>query len=152
LLQKAFAESKRCSSELSADIMSVSKAKDSFKENIKVLNKTIKSLKSKVDNQLVQKDDHDFRMQKVKNNYKQMGMDELWEKLTYKKAGGTSSGPISLEKEKDFVTHQAFVKQASKENDLARVYENPASSCAQYGVLAYAAIHTVNVSQRSMLG
>jgi hypothetical protein len=31
-------------------------------------------------------------------------------------------------------------------------YENPALSCAQYRILAYAAIHTVNVSQWSMLG
>jgi chromosome segregation ATPase len=66
LLQKAFAESKRRSSELSADIMSVSKAKDLFKEDIKVLNKTIKSLTSKVDNQLVQKNAHTFPMQKMK--------------------------------------------------------------------------------------
>jgi chromosome segregation ATPase len=72
LLQKAFAESKRHSLDLSADIVSASKAKDSCKDNIKVLNKTIKSLKSKVNNQLVQKNDHDFRMQKMKNNYKQM--------------------------------------------------------------------------------
>jgi hypothetical protein len=125
LLQKAFAEStsKRCSLELSADIMSVSKAKDSFKENIKVGNKTIKSLKSKVDNKLVQKNDHDFRMQKMKNNYKQMGLEELCKKLTNKKAGGTSSGPRSLEEKKGFVTHQAFVKQASKDNNLAQAYQ-----------------------------
>jgi hypothetical protein len=123
LLQKAFAESKRHSLELSADIMSVSKAKDLFKENIKVLNKTVKSLKSKEDNQLVQKNDHNFRMQKMKNDYKQMGLDVLRKKLTYKKAGGTSSGPMSLEEKKDFFTHQAFVKQASKDNDLARAYQ-----------------------------
>jgi predicted ribosome quality control (RQC) complex YloA/Tae2 family protein len=97
LLQKAFTESKRCSLELSADIMSASKAKDLFNENIKVLNKTIKSLKSKVNNHLVQKNDLDFRMQKMKNDYKQMGLDELCKKLTNKKAGGMSTGPMSLE-------------------------------------------------------
>jgi hypothetical protein len=71
LLQKSFAESKRQSSELSADIMLVSKAKDSFKEeDIKVLNKTIKSLTSKVDNQLVHKNAHNLKMQKMKNDYK----------------------------------------------------------------------------------
>jgi hypothetical protein len=45
LLPKAFAESKRCSLELSAGIiMLVSNAKDSFKQDIKVLNKTINNL------------------------------------------------------------------------------------------------------------
>jgi hypothetical protein len=69
LLQKSFAESKRHSSEHSADIVSASKAKDAFKDNVKVLNKTIKFLKSKLNNQLVQKYDHDYRMQKMKNDY-----------------------------------------------------------------------------------
>jgi hypothetical protein len=71
----AFAESKRRSLELSTDIVSASRAKDALKDNVKVLNETIKSLKSKLDNQLVQKNDHDYRMQKMKNNYKQMGLD-----------------------------------------------------------------------------
>jgi hypothetical protein len=53
LLQKAFAESKRQSSELASDIMAMSKSEDAFKDNIKVLlSKTIKTLKSKVDDQL----------------------------------------------------------------------------------------------------
>jgi hypothetical protein len=120
LLQKSFAESKRRSLELSADIMSVSKAKASFKEDIKVLNKTMKSLTSKVDNQLVQKNAHTLQMRKMKNDCKQMGLDKLCGKFTNKKADGTSSGPtMSLEEKKDFVSHHAFVKQASKDNDLA---------------------------------
>jgi hypothetical protein len=124
LLQKAFAESKRRSSELSADLVAGLRAKDELKDNIKVLNKTtIKSLKSKLNNQLEQKNDHNYQMQKMKNNYKQMGLDELHEKLTNKKAGGTSSGPMSLEEKKYFVSHQASVKQASKDNDLARAYK-----------------------------
>jgi hypothetical protein len=90
-----------------------------FKDNITVLKKTIKSLKSKVDNQLVKKNNHDFLMQKMKNNYKQMGLDQLHEKLTNKKTGGSSSGPMSLEEKKDCFIHQAFAKQASKDNDLA---------------------------------
>jgi hypothetical protein len=61
-------------------------------------------------------------MQKMKNDYKQMGLDKLCKKLTYKKAGGTSTGPMSLEEKKDFIAHQAFVKQVSKDNDLARAY------------------------------
>jgi chromosome segregation ATPase len=120
LLQKAFQESKRRSSELSADLVASSRSKDELKDNIKVLNKTMKSLKSKLDNQLEQKNDHDYRMQKMKNDYKQMGLDELREKLTKKKTGGSSSGPMSLEEKKDFVSHQALVKQAGKDNDLAR--------------------------------
>jgi chromosome segregation ATPase len=124
LLQKAFQESKRRSSELSADLVASSRSKDELKDNIKVLNKTMKSLKSKLDNQLEQKNDHDYRMQKMKNDYKQMGLDELREKLTEKKTGGSSSlassGPMSLEEKKDFVSHQALVKQAGKDNDLAR--------------------------------
>jgi exonuclease VII large subunit len=123
LLQKAFAESKRRSLELSADLVAGSRSKDELKDNIKVLNKTIKSLKSKLDNQLDQKNDHDYRMQKMKNDYKQMGLEELCENVANKKAGGTSSGPMSLEEKKDFVSHQAFVKQASKDNDLARAYK-----------------------------
>jgi transcriptional regulator with AAA-type ATPase domain len=123
LLKKAFAEYKRCSSELSADLVAALRAKDELKDNVKVLNKTIKFMKSKLDNHLVQKNDHDYRMQKMKNNYKQMGLDELREKFTNKKAGGTSSGPMSLEEKKDFVSHQAFVKQASKDNNLDSAYK-----------------------------
>jgi hypothetical protein len=108
LLQKAFAESKRQSFKLSADIMSVSKAKALFKEDIKVLDNTIKSLTSKVDNHLVHKNAHDSKMQKMKNNYKQLGLNKLREKLTNKKVGGaTSNGSMSLEHKKDFVMHQA---------------------------------------------
>jgi hypothetical protein len=62
-------------------------------------------------------------MQKMKNDYKQMGLGELHEKLMNKKAGGTSSGPMSQEEKKDFVSHQAFVKQASKDNNLACAYK-----------------------------
>jgi predicted nucleic acid-binding Zn-ribbon protein len=50
-LQKAFAESKRRSSELSADLVAASRAKGALKDNVKVLSKTIKSLKSKLNNQ-----------------------------------------------------------------------------------------------------
>jgi hypothetical protein len=62
-------------------------------------------------------------MQKMKNDYKQMGLDELRKKLTNKRAGGTSSKPMSLEEKKQFVTHQAFVKQVSKDNDLACAFK-----------------------------
>jgi hypothetical protein len=54
------------------------------------------------------------------NDYKQMGLDELHKNLTNKKAaGGMSSGPMRLEEKTDFISHQGFVKQASKDNDLA---------------------------------
>jgi hypothetical protein len=53
VLQGAFESAKRKSSELSCNIMLVAKSKDSLKGDIKVLNKTIKTLKSKVDYQLV---------------------------------------------------------------------------------------------------
>jgi hypothetical protein len=125
-LQKAFAESKRRSSEVSADIMSVSRAKDLLKEDNKVLNKTIKALTSKLDDQQVKKNAHDLEMQKMKNDYKQMGLEELREKLTNKKAGGGGggggNGAMTLEAKKAFVTHQAFVKQQGKDADLARSF------------------------------
>ncbi len=122
-LQKAFAESKRHSWELSADIMLVSKAKDLFKEDIKVLNKTINNLRRKVDDQLTNKNAHNLEMQRMKNQHKQMGLDELREKLTNKKAsGGATEGPMSLEQKMDFVSHQAFVKQQGKDADLAQAY------------------------------
>jgi hypothetical protein len=63
MLQGAFETAKRKSSELSCDIMLVAKLKDSLKEDIKVLNKNIKTLRSKVDNQLVQKNTHVVEMQ-----------------------------------------------------------------------------------------
>jgi hypothetical protein len=64
--------------------MLVAKSKDLLKEDIKVLNKTIKTLKSKMDNHLVQKNTHAVEMQQMKNEYKQLGLDELRE-LVYKK-------------------------------------------------------------------
>jgi hypothetical protein len=105
--QKAFSDSKRQSSELVSNIMAMSKSKDVFKDEIKVLNnKTIKTLKSKVDNEeLEQKNAHELGMQRIKNDYKQLGLDELRERLVNKKAGGVSNGPMSLEMKKDFVTH-----------------------------------------------
>ncbi len=62
----------------------------------------------------------------MKNEHEKMGLDELREKLSIKKAAGrrtSSGGPMSLEKKKDFVSHQAYVKQISKDKDLARAYE-----------------------------
>jgi chromosome segregation ATPase len=121
-LQKGLTESKRRGSELSADIMLMSRGKDSSKEEIKALNKTINNLKKKVDDQLVDKNAHDLQMQRMKNQHKQMGLDELREKLTNKKSSGGATGPMSLEQKMDFVTHQAHVKQQSKDADLARAY------------------------------
>jgi hypothetical protein len=77
LLQGAFETAKRKSSELSCNIMSLAKSKDLFKENIKVLNKTIKTIKSKIDNQLVQKNTHAVKMQQLKNKYKQLDLNKL---------------------------------------------------------------------------
>jgi hypothetical protein len=96
-----------------------------FKEDIKVLNKTIKSLTNKLDNQLEHKNAHELEMQRMKNNYKQLGLDELREKLVNKKKVGGSSkaGAMTLEEKKDFVSHQAFVKQASKDSDVARAFQ-----------------------------
>jgi hypothetical protein len=122
VLQGAFETAKRKSSKLSCNIsMLVAKSKDLLKEDIKVLNKTIKTLKSKVDNQLVQKNTHVVEMQQMKNDYKQLGLDKLREKCVNKKAGGggRSSGTMNLEKKKDFVTHQALLKQQGKDSDLA---------------------------------
>jgi hypothetical protein len=57
----------------------------------------------------------------LKNKYKQLGLDELREKFVNKKAcGGGSNEPLTLEQKKDFVTHQAFVKQQSKDSNLAK--------------------------------
>jgi hypothetical protein len=58
-----FESAKRKVSELSCHIMPVAKSKDLLKEDIKVLNKAIKTLKSKVDNQLVQKNTHAVKRQ-----------------------------------------------------------------------------------------
>jgi chromosome segregation ATPase len=121
-LQGAFESAKRKSSELSCDIMSVARSKDSLKDDIKNLHKTIKTLKSKVDNQLAQKNTHAVEMQRMKNEYKQLGLDELRVKFVNKKAGGggRSSGTMNLEEKKDFITHQALLKQQGKDSDLAR--------------------------------
>jgi cellobiose-specific phosphotransferase system component IIA len=58
----------------------------------------------------------------MKNQHKQMGLDELCEKLTNKKSSGGATGPMSLEQKMDFVTHQAYVKQQSKDANLAHAY------------------------------
>jgi hypothetical protein len=57
----------------------------------------------------------------LKDKYKQLGLDKLREKIVNKKAGGGgSSGPVNLEQKKDFVTHQAFVKQQSKDSNVTQ--------------------------------
>jgi hypothetical protein len=63
MLQGGFKTAKRKRSELSCGIMLVAKLKEFLKENIKVLNKTIKTLKSKIDNQLGQKKTNAVKMQ-----------------------------------------------------------------------------------------
>ena len=99
-----------------AQLGAVSKAKVSFKEGIKVLNKTINNLTRKVEDQLTHKNAHNLEMKKMKNDYQKMGLDELCEKITNKKACGVGgNGPMSLEFKKAFVTHQAYVKQVSKD-------------------------------------
>jgi hypothetical protein len=53
--------------------------------------------------------------------YEQLGLDKLCKKCINKKAGGGgSNGPLNLKQKKDFVTHQALVKQQSKDSDLAQ--------------------------------
>jgi hypothetical protein len=76
-----------------------------------------------VDDQLVNKNAHNLEMQRMKDQHKQMGLDELREKLTNKKASGGSTGPMSLKQKMDFVSHQAFVKQQGKDADLACAYQ-----------------------------
>jgi chromosome segregation ATPase len=122
LLRKAFSDSKRRGSELSSDIMSVTKDKDALKLEIKDLKKQLNTHKKKFDNQLEQKNSHQLEMQRMKNANKQMGLDELREKMSSRKegGGGGKGGPMSLEAKKEFVTHQAFIKQQSKDADLAR--------------------------------
>jgi hypothetical protein len=107
-----------------AQLGAVSKAKVSFKEGIKVLNKTINNLTRKVEDQLTHKNAHNLEMKKMKNDYQKMGLDELCEKITNKKACGVGgNGPMSLEFKKAFVTHQAYVKQQSKDADLAHAFQ-----------------------------
>jgi hypothetical protein len=50
----------------------------------------------------------------MKNQHKQMGLDELCNKLTNKKSGSGSNGPMSLEQKMDFVSHQAYVRQGCR--------------------------------------
>jgi hypothetical protein len=102
--------------------MLVAKSKDSLKDNIKVLNKTIKTLKSKVNNQLVQKNTHAVEMQRMKNESKQLGLDKLREKLLNKNSDGEgrASGTMNLAEKEDFVTHQTILKHQGKDSDLAR--------------------------------
>jgi hypothetical protein len=68
--------------------MLVAKSKDLSKEDKKVLYKTIKTLKSKVDNQLAQNNTHAVEMQQMKYEYKQLDLDKLRERSVNKKAGG----------------------------------------------------------------
>jgi hypothetical protein len=87
-------------------------------------------------------------MQKMKNDYKQLGLDKLPEKLNIKKAGGASDGPMSLEQKKDFDSHQAFVKQASKDIDLACAFQQKEikKKDVEYSNLGFAANMLHNTS------
>lgn len=118
-----FEGQKRKCSELSCDLMSMGKEKDRLKEEIKVLKKTVKNLNSHVDNQLASKNKHALQMQRMKNEYRQLGLEDSREKSETKKAGagGGSSGALNLQQKMDFVSHQNMVKQAGKDSDLARL-------------------------------
>jgi hypothetical protein len=58
-----------------------------------------------VDDWLTNKNAHNIEMQRMKNQHKQMGLDELCEKLTNKEPSSGATGVMSLKQKMDFVSH-----------------------------------------------
>jgi hypothetical protein len=90
---------------------------------VKNLGKEVKSLTKKIDNQLDKKLNHELMMQKMRNEYKQLDIDQACKKIENKKAGVPSkaaAAALTLEDKKDLESHKVDCKRRTKDDDFAR--------------------------------
>ena len=84
--------------------------------------KEVKSLTKKIDNQLDKKLNHELSMQKMRNEYKQLDIDQAREKIENKKAvpSKAASAALTLEDKKELESHKVDCKRRTKDDDFAR--------------------------------
>jgi hypothetical protein len=87
------------------------------------LTKEVKVLTKKINNQLDKKLNHDFSMQKMRNEYKQLDLDQARKKNEIKKQAAPSkaaSAALTLEDKIALESHKVDCKRRTKDNDFAR--------------------------------
>jgi chromosome segregation ATPase len=109
-------------SDLNCTQTSLMRTRTELQNEVKLLTKEVRTLTKKVDAQLMKKLDHELSMQKMKNEYKQLDLDQAREKLENKKApiNKTLAAALTLEDKKELESHKVDCKRRSKDDDFAR--------------------------------
>jgi hypothetical protein len=93
-----------------------------LQNEVKSLVKEVKWLTKKIDNQLDKKLNHELSMQKMRNEYKQLDIDQACKKIENKKAvpSKAASAALSLEDKKELESHKVDCKRRTKDDNFAR--------------------------------
>jgi hypothetical protein len=87
---------------------SLMRTRTDLQNKVKNLNKEVKTLTKKIDNQLDTKLNHELRMQKMHNKYKQLDLDQARKKIGNKKAAPSKAAlaVLTLEDKKELESHK----------------------------------------------
>jgi chromosome segregation ATPase len=97
------------------------RARTNLQAEVKDLQKNLKAAKKKVDEQLGKKQDHELSMQQLKNDNKQLDIDQERAKFEQKKAPiNKTSLALSLDEKKALELHKVDCRRLSKDDDAAR--------------------------------
>jgi hypothetical protein len=110
-------------SDLNCSQLSLLRTRTDLQNEVKILSKEVKVLTKKIDNQLDKKLNHDFSMQKMRNEYKQLDLDQAREKNENKKQAAPSkaaSAALTLEDKIALESHKVDCKRRTKDDDFAR--------------------------------
>jgi hypothetical protein len=104
-------------SDLNCSQLSLLRTRNNLQNEGKNLTKEVKVLTKKIDNQLDKKLNHERCMQKMRNKYKQLDLDQARKKNENKKAA-PSKATLTLEDNKDLESHKADCKRQKRTTTL----------------------------------
>jgi hypothetical protein len=110
-------------SDLNCSQLSLLRTRTNLQNEVKNLTKEVKVLTKKIDNQLDKKLNRDFSMQKMRNEYKQLDLDQARKKNENKKHAAPSksvSAALTLEDKIALESHKVDCKRRTKDDDFAR--------------------------------
>jgi chromosome segregation ATPase len=99
------------------------RTRTNLQAEVKDLQKDLKAAKKKLDAQLINKLEHEMSMQQLKNDYKQLDIDQARERFENKKnpaINKKTSLALSLDDKKELESHKVECRSRSKDDDAAR--------------------------------
>jgi hypothetical protein len=100
------------------------RAKTALQIELKSLTKDFRALKKKADSQFVAKQEHEVSMQRLKNESKQLDLEQAQQRFEMKKAPTTNKTPsaaaLTLQNRMELESHKVECKRRTKDDDAAR--------------------------------